>query len=247
MEGNNGEIKNMMERLEESVKRKLDNLENATFSSAGGLNYHASSINIDMRELEAQISDLRSQAILYNNPKKLEESEKWVKRHAQLVAQVHTSLLQAKKRLGRRQLLLGKKTQVDLGEQLEVDLKDKFSRVERTLKESVDRSAASTSKLQQGTSGMKNVSHSYREFENVTTLSRKLIRHYAKKEDDEWRWFLWSIGFFLLVVVVILYYRFPFVRSIIVPSLKFLFFKTKNFFVKQYGRQHRQVTRQDEL
>ena len=242
MEGNNGEIKNMMERLEESVKRKLDNLENATFSSAGGLNYHASSINVDMRELEAQISDLRSQAILHNNSKKLEESEKWNKRHAQLVAQVHSSLLQAKKRLGRRQLLLGKKTKIDLGEQLEVDLKDKFSRVERSLKESVDRSATSTAKLQQGTTGMKNVSRSYREFEDVTAISRRLIRHYAKKEDVEWRWFLWSIGFFLLAVLVILYYRFPFIRSIIVPTLKFLFSKTKSFIVKQYARKrdHRQ-------
>jgi hypothetical protein len=247
MDGNGG-IKNMMERLEESVQRKLDNLESATFSSAGGLNYHASSINVDMRELEAQISDLRSQAILHNNSKKLEESEKWSKRHTQLVAQVHQSLLQAKKRLGRRQLLLGKKNQTDLGEQLEIDLKDKFSRVERSLKESVDRSMTSTTKLQQGTAGMKNVSHSYREFENVTALSKRLIRHYAKKEDDEWRWFLWSIAFFLIVVLVILYYRFPFVRSIFVPFGKFLFSKTRKLVTNKYReRRPIQTLQQEEL
>lgn len=212
------ECKSVLQRLEDSVDRKLYNLSAATFSSQGGLSVHANGINVDMREMEAQISELRSHAILANDAKALGDSEAWQNKYDALVSRVHSELLQAKQKLGRRQLLLGKST--TLKSQLDNDLVSQLNRVEQSLKESVERGAGASQKLQQGTSGLRGVSKQYKEFDQVVDSSKRLIRHYAKKEENEWRWFMAALTFFAVVVAFILYSRMPLVKSVILPVLK---------------------------
>lgn len=232
------ECKSVLQRLEESVERKLQNLSEATFSSQGGLSVHANGINVDMREIEAQISDLRSHAILTNEAKALDDSEHWQKRYDILVARVHSELLQAKQKLGRRQLLLGRGT--SLKAQLDDDLMSQMNRVEKSLKESVERGAGANQKLQSGTGGLRQVSKQYKDFDQVVSSSKRLIRHYAKKEENEWRWFKAALTFFAIVVAFVLYSRMPLIKSVMVPVLK----KSVNALLSI--RQHRHIGRNNE-
>ena len=212
------ECKSLLQRLEDSVERKLQNLGSATFSSQVGLSVHASGMNVDLREMETQISDLRSHAILTNDPKALSDGEHWQKKHDALVSRVHEELLQAKKKLGRRQLLMGRGS--SLKNQMDEDLVSHMKRLESTLQVSVERSVNANQKLEQGTSGLRNISTQYKDFDQVVDSSKRLIQKYAKKEEREWRYFMAALFFFYAVVAYILYSRMPLLKSLLIPILK---------------------------
>lgn len=217
------ELKSVMERIEESLERRLANLAIANFSSKNGLEVHREGIHLELKELEIQIANLKSKSILENDERTLEIANHWSHRVDQLRSRSHQALLEAKKKLGRRQLLLGKNKPVELSTQLDLELKDRFQKVEKNLAGAVERSEAANLKLQGGTRGMERVGQKYSEFGKTVEASRRLIRQYAKREEQEWFYFKAAIAFFLLVCGFIFYKRLPLLQMFVFPIIRSVF------------------------